>query len=265
MLKETEAWVQTPRERLRARLMSDRLRSVILSVEDGQVARIMKGSARVRENPRADRELAVCLARDRESWTYLRKQTYPGLLRMGDRVVDNHGDEGYLCQRLTVREPEDLLHPARSSLRDFLRCAIQLSRAVGVLHRTGYVHGDITPANVCFHDGLPVLIDFETTFRGGPSVGGKGHADNHHVCYTPNCCSPEQVMFERITPASDVYCLGLTFLSWISQRFGVGHAYFGQTIYQSMDLCARAEYPHWEVVVARVQEPDLIALLRRTI
>lgn len=215
-------WVESSRGRLRARLMSDRLRSVILSVEDGQVARIMKGSCRVREDPHVDRELAVWLARNRRSWEHLRAQTHPGLLRVGERVVDNYGDEGYLCQRLTVRDPEDPLHPARSSLRDFLRCAIRLSRAVGVMHRAGYVHGDITPANVCFHDGLPVLIDFETM---ASVSGGAQDARDRHACCTPHCCSPEQAMSEPVTPASDVYCLGLTLLSWISERSGVGHAH----------------------------------------
>ncbi len=261
-----ELWVETSRGRLRARLTSDRPRSRILSVEDGQVAKMVKGSARVREDPHADRELAVWLTRNLRSWKHLRKQTHPGLLRVGERVVDNHGDEGYLCQALTVYELEDPLHPARASFGDFLRCAIQLSRAVGVMHRAGFVHGDITPSNVCFYNELPVLIDFEMTVRIGQYVSIEAE-DSHYreICCTPVCCSPEQVLRERVTPASDVFCLGLTFLSWISERFGVGHAYLGQTIRQSMGMCARAEYPHWDVVEARLKEPNIIDILTRAI
>lgn len=258
-------WVETSNGRLEAQLVSDRPRSRILRV-DGQIAKIVKGSSRVREDPLADRELAIWLARNRRSWKHLRKQTHPGLLRVGDRVVDNHGDEGYLCQDLTVYALEDPVHPARSSLRGFLQCAIQLSRAVGVMHRAGFVHGDITPSNVCFYNGLPVLIDFEMTVRIGQYVSIEAE-DTHYrtICCTPDCCSPEQVMRERVTPASDVYCLGLTLLSWISERFGVGHAYFGQTIHQSMWLCLRADYPHWNVIEARVREPAVIDVLMRAI
>ena len=260
-----ELWVETPRERLRARLISDRQRSRILSVED-RVAKIVKGSARVRENPLVDRELAVWLSRSRRSWNQLSKQTHPGLLRVGDRVVDNYGDEGYLCQNLTVYELEDPLHPARVSLRDFLRCAIQLSRAVGVMHREGFVHGDITPSNVCFHHDLPVLIDFEMMVKFGQFVSVEAEDSQHQeICCTPPCCSPEQVLRERVTFSADVFCLGLTFLSWISERFGVGYAYLGQTIRDSMEMCARAEYPHWDVIETRLEESAVIDVLTRAI
>lgn len=259
--------VQTLEGWRHATLVHDRERSRVLLLEGGKdYAKLVKGSACVREDPGANRELAVWLARSRRSWEHLRQQTHPGLLRVGERVIDNYGDEGYLCQALTVHELDDPQHPARRNLRAFLECAIQLSRAVGVMHRAGFVHGDITPGNVCFYQERPVLIDFEMTVKIGQYVSVEAR-DPHYrkICCTPECCSPEQILRRPVTPASDVYCLGLTLLSWASKVFGVADAFPKQSTRDSMGLCARADYPHWDVVETRLKEADVISVLGRAI
>ncbi len=248
----------------KAELVCDRPRSRILKLADGQIVKIVKGSARVREDPRTDPELSVWLMRNRRSWRHLRRQTHPGLLRVGERVVDHLGDEGHVCQGLDVCELQDPAHPARRNLRAFLQCAIRLSEAAGVMHQAGFVHGDITPSNVCFHQDFPVLIDYEMTVRIGRYISPDAE-DPHYraICCTPDCCSPEHVLRQPVTPATDVFCLALTMLSWISGCAGVSHTRTIQSVQESMSLCAHGVYPHWEVVEARVGEPAVIDVLRR--
>lgn len=257
-------FIETTQGRIPVTLVASRPRSRILKLEDGRYAKIVKDSRTVRNNPQPNRSLARWLQRNRISWNHLREQTHPGLLRVGERVVDNNGDEGYICQGLDVFDIDADDHPARMSFRVFLECAIRLARALGVMHQAGFVHGDVTPGNVCFHEGLPVLIDFEMTVRSGQFPGLYLCTEaGQSVCLTPDCCSPEQVLGRRVTAASDVFCLGLTVLSWLTERFGVDLAYFGQTEGQSLDLCSRADYPHWSVARVRSPNQNLIVLLRK--
>jgi serine/threonine protein kinase len=266
-LRNSDVFVQAAQLQMPARLVANRPRSRILRLADGQYAKIVKGShvAQTVPSPEPCSQMRW-LKRNRRSWEHLRHQTHPGLLRVGERVTDNHGDEGYVCQGLDVFDLDDPTHPARRSLASFLDCALQLARASGVMHDAGFVHGDITPANVCFFEGRPVLIDYEMTVEIGHYISLQPNASGQHsICCTPDCCSPEHILRERVTPSCDVYCIGLTLLSWLSERFGVELAYLGQSPWQSMGLCARAQYPHWREVESRLQSQDVLDVLTRCI
>jgi len=264
MLNEGGYIVLQNKKRVEATLLHDRPRSRIWVLTDGQYVKTVKDSHKVLQTPEADPDLSAWLLRSRRSWFYLTRHKHPGLLVVGDRVYDSYGDEGYLCQGLQVFDLFDHAHPARMSLRAFLLCAIQLSQAVGVMHSAGFVHGDITPGNVCFSQGLPVLIDYEMTVRIGQFVSLQPENSRYRaISCTPECCSPEQVYRQRVQPASDVYCIGLTLLSWLSERFGVGECYWNQTPEQSMALCARAEYPHWKIVESRVRFSNVLGILSK--
>ncbi len=259
MLDEEEA------EEVSVTRVYERQHCRIYYLANGQVAKVVKGSGTGSAVPRSMRErVSAWLARSLMAWTRLTSHIHPGLMRVFDLVQDNEGNHGYACEKLDAIELEDPAHPARTSLRAFLEASINVARAAGVLHRGGIVHGDVTPMNVCWRDGLPVLIDLEMA---------KGYQDQtlevddslDRIEATPACCSPEQVLQVAITPASDVFCLALTMLSWATGIFGVSRAYWGQTEKQSFELCEHAEYPHWELVRARVLEPSVLCVLERAL
>lgn len=244
--------------RANAELVREKERNRILRLEDGRYATIVRGGRRA----------GLWTIRNLYAWIFLKERDHPGLLRVGDRVVDSFGDEGYLCEGHNVFELRAHDHPARRTLRDFLHCAVRLAEAAGEVHKENFVHGDITPGNVCFDaQGLPVLIDFEMMVPSGGylcfDVEGMGRT--FRIFATPSCCSPEHVLVEPVTPMSDVYCLGLTLCSWISGRFGVKGAYRGQCSRDSYGMCERAEYPHWEVVENRIDDWRLVSVLRRAL
>jgi len=264
---QDQLYVETSSGRVVAELVADRQRSRILRLRDGNFANIIKDSAQVRDDPYSRAAPAFWLERQRRSWEHLSRQTHPGLLRVGERVTDTYGDEGYVCEGLRVFELYDSHHPARVHLRKFLQCASRLARATGVMHRLGFVHADITPANVCWDaEGFPVLIDYEMTVPSGNLMTIYDRkAARWNICATPDCCSPEQVLGETATPATDVYCLGLTLLSWVSERFGVGGTFYGQLPRHSLGMCSRAEYPHWGLVRQRLPVSGVLAVLHQCI
>lgn len=102
----------------------------------------------------------------------------------------------------------------------------QLCHALGAAHRIGVVHRDLKPSNVFLTSSrragestMVKVLDFgiarvaaeNLTLSGGPILG------------TPQWMAPEQVLGEEVTPASDVWSLGLlAFYVLTGHRFWLG-------------------------------------------
>ncbi len=81
-----------------------------------------------------------------------------------------------------------------------LRRVLPVVDALGALHATGHVHGDVKAANVLLDaDGLPRLADFSCARR----VGAGGPADG-----SPHGMSPQRHAGEPAAVADDVYATG---------------------------------------------------------
>lgn len=75
---------------------------------------------------------------------------------------------------------------------------------LSALHKNGFVHCDLKPQNIlCFKDGL-VPFDPINVKKGEISAG-----------MTTNFCAPEQILTMPVSPATDIYNLGLIILSVI--------------------------------------------------
>ncbi len=98
---------------------------------------------------------------------------------------------------------------------------LQVCRAVQYAHGQGVVHRDLKPDNVLVTDGGDLrLLDFgiakildRTAF---PGLGGPTTTGVHVL--TLGYASPEQLHGTPITPASDVYQLGLLLVKMVSGR-----------------------------------------------
>ncbi|RRO12906.1 serine/threonine protein kinase [Saccharopolyspora rhizosphaerae] len=83
---------------------------------------------------------------------------------------------------------------------------IQLCSVLGYLHGHGWVHLDVKPSNVVEIGGRAVLLDLSLVCR----IGEKSSAG------TFDYLSPEQARGERMSPAADVWGLGVTLYEALS-------------------------------------------------
>ncbi|MFE0042574.1 serine/threonine-protein kinase [Streptomyces albireticuli] len=85
--------------------------------------------------------------------------------------------------------------------------AAGLARALQAIHAAGVVHRDLKPSNVLITLDGPRVIDFGIA-RALETVTDGGLTRTGAAVGSPGFMSPEQVRGARVTPASDVFCLG---------------------------------------------------------
>ncbi len=92
------------------------------------------------------------------------------------------------------------------SIKRRLRLFVQICQAVQFAHQHLIVHRDLKPANVMVTaEDEPKLLDFGIAQP--PDVGAKIRQTSSAM--TPDYASPEQVLGQSVTTASDVYSLGV--------------------------------------------------------
>ena len=160
----------------------------------------------VRDSARNDaRDSAVC-ARFRQEAKLLSKNTHPAFPRFlgfGER----ESRPWYVMELLEHR-------PLPTAKRDIVRFLLAVASGVGHLHSLGLVHRDIKPGNILWRDSSPVLIDLGLAKDMSAARGHAGESlsivDGKAVGVgTPRYAAPEQLTGDEISPATDVYALGM--------------------------------------------------------
>ena len=91
----------------------------------------------------------------------------------------------------------------RLGINDALRISIYVGAALSHVHDRGFLHLDVKPSNIVVVNARPVLCDFGVARRqGAPRPSG--------VQGTEGYVAPEECLLEEITPAADVFGLGVT-------------------------------------------------------
>jgi serine/threonine protein kinase len=102
--------------------------------------------------------------------------------------------------------------------------AAGLARALQAVHRCGLIHRDLKPSNVLVTIDGPRVIDFGIARAADASAMTR----TGMLIGSPGFMSPEQARGERVTPASDIFCLGsvLVYAATGRQPFGAGEQQF---------------------------------------
>ncbi len=147
---------------------------------------------------------------------------HPGLVAAFDAGVDTRNDEerAYLVMELAEgRDLRAVLTGGPLTVPETARIGISIAGALSQVHENGVIHRDIKPANILVSDdaglaqsvkladfGVALVMNDNRLTATGFTVG------------TAQYLSPEQAQGLALTPASDIYSLGLVLLECLTGR-----------------------------------------------
>ncbi len=151
------------------------------------------------------------LARFRHERQILALLNHPNIARMLDGGTTPDG-RPYFVMELVAGQPIDTYcDDNQLGIKERLRLFVKVCAAVAHAHRHLVIHRDLKPANILItSEGEPKLLDFgiAKVFTPDQQDGGSTLTSAWVRLLTPDYASPEQVLGERITTATDVYSLG---------------------------------------------------------
>ncbi|MFC6081618.1 serine/threonine-protein kinase [Sphaerisporangium aureirubrum] len=145
---------------------------------------------------------------------------HPGVVDVYDYGVSDvpgAGPTAYLVMRFVDGEPLDrlLARLGRIAPEPAIELIAQAASAIQAVHDGGIVHRDVKPGNLLVRpDGTLVLTDF------GIARAEIGHrlTDAGMVLGTAAYCAPEQAEGQPVTPAVDIYALGVVAYECLAGR-----------------------------------------------
>lgn len=162
------------------------------------------------------------LDRARDELRVLAALGHHGIVSVLDAGIDESAPDDprpFLVMELVPgRSVRELIHEGGMSASLIGGIAFEVAEALEYVHRNGIVHRDVSPANILLVDygsehsrprarltdfGLAVAQEWEPP-------------DDGLVDGTVPYLSPEQVLKHRLTPAADIYSLGLVLLECFS-------------------------------------------------
>ena len=119
-------------------------------------------------------------------------------------------------QSLSEHHDFDVPLPPREAVRIVKEACLGLDEA----HRSGVVHRDVKPENLWLTpDRVVKVLDFGLARAWGvDSTIGANATMGNMLIGTPHYAQPEQVLVGRLTPASDVYSLGMILYELLTGR-----------------------------------------------
>ena len=174
----------------------------------------------------------------------------------------SQGDIDFLTMEFLEGETlADRLHRGPVPAAEARAIALQLCAGLAEAHRNHVIHGDLKSSNVILARGpegtiRAVITDFGLARK--PETGERT-AQSGERCGTPDYMAPELWKGEAVSPASDMYALGVILCELAS-----GHRPYPAEASWEDRLTAKPPTvdPKWDRVLAKCLDPDPLARFR---
>ena len=159
-------------------------------------------------------DTAYILRRFRNERQILAGLEHPNIARLLDGGATEDGLPYYVMEYIAGRPIDQFCDSRKLSTVERLSLFVPVCAAIHYAHQKMVVHRDIKPWNILItKEGVPKLLDFGIAKILDPEMsaqpGDPTITETAMRMMTPAYASPEQIRGELITPASDVYSLGV--------------------------------------------------------
>lgn len=142
---------------------------------------------------------------------------HPNIVKLIDGGSTPEGLPFLVMDYVEGRPIDDYCDRLKLSIDERLHLFSKTCEAVQYAHQKGVVHRDLKPSNILVTaDGTPKLLDFGIAKVLAPTAGTPLVTHTGTRCMTPAYASPEQMRGKAITPATDIYSLGVVLYELLS-------------------------------------------------
>ena len=140
----------------------------------------------------------------------LARLVHPGIARLYDGGTTDTGQPYFVMEYVEGRPIDRFCQEEGLGLDERLDLFLQVGEAVDFAHRNLIIHRDLKPSNILVTaDGTPKLLDFGIAKLLDPGAEDLQTTRREDRRLTPEFASPEQILGQPVTTASDVYSLGV--------------------------------------------------------
>ncbi len=142
---------------------------------------------------------------------------HPNIARLLDGGETEEGLPYLVMEYVEGQSIDEFCRSRRLSIRERIELFLPICSAVHYAHQNLIVHRDLKPRNILVTaDGVPKLLDFGIAKLLKPEFSSAQGEDRETTVMTPEYASPEQILGEPISTASDVYALGILLYELLS-------------------------------------------------